>query len=61
MAIIVKGIQHAKHYCSKSFLRRNMAKWKRDARREYRRTSKHAIKSGRDINEKPRLTSWHII
>lgn len=60
MAIITK-IQNAKKLTGKKFSRNNMKKLKRIAHRQYRRAAKHAIKSGREINEKPRLTSWHII
>ncbi len=30
------------------------------AHRAYRRAAKQAVKSGRDVNEKPRLTGWDI-
>jgi hypothetical protein len=60
MAIVSK-IQKAKRYVGNKFCRRNMRKLKKMAHRQYRRTAKHAIKAGLEINEKPRLTSWHII
>jgi hypothetical protein len=60
MAIVSK-IQKAKKLTGNKFCRRNMRKLKQIAHRQYRRTAKHAMKSGREINEKPRLTAWHII
>jgi hypothetical protein len=60
MAIVTK-IQKAKKLTGKSFSRRNMRHLKKIAHRQYRRTAKQAISCGRDINEKPRLTGWHII
>lgn len=58
---VVSKINKAKKYVGKTFLRKNMAKLKIAANRAFRRTSKHAIQSEREINLKPRLTSWHII
>ena len=60
MAIVSK-IKKAKRLVGKGYLRKNMKKLKRMAHRSYRRTAKHALASGKDINEKPRLTGWDII
>jgi len=35
--------------------------YKTAAHKSYRRSAKQAIKAGKEINEKPRLTAWHII
>lgn len=58
---IVTKINKAKKFVGKSYCRKFMKKLKVMAHRQYRRTAKHAIQAEREINEKPRLTAWHII
>lgn len=60
MAIVTK-LQKIKRLVGKGFTRKNMRKLKQMAHRQYRRTAKHAIQAEREINEKPRLTSWDIV
>ncbi|WP_200255089.1 hypothetical protein [Thiococcus pfennigii] len=61
MAIVTK-LNRAKRYrCSTRSLRETLRWMKAHAHRAYRRAARQAIRAGREINEKPRLTEWDII
>jgi hypothetical protein len=59
MAIICK--LKLRGWVGKKFKRKQMKKLKRIAHRRYRHAAKQAINAEREIDEKPRLTSWDII
>jgi hypothetical protein len=41
---------------------RKTLRWMKErAHRSYRRASKQAVKTGQEIDEKPRLSSWDIV
>ena len=47
--------------CNTRSFRKTLKWMKSHAHRTYRRAAKQAIRSGREVNEKPRLTDWNII
>lgn len=58
----VTKLSKAKNLRCKTRSFRKTLKWvKSHAHRSYRHAAKQAIKTGREINEKPRLTDWDII
>lgn len=60
MAIITKLNKGKRVRCKTRSFRKTLAWLKSYAHRSYRRAAKQAVKSGRDVNEKPRLTGWDI-
>lgn len=61
MAIVTK-LNAAKRYrCSTRSFRKTLRWMKASAHRAYRRAARQAMKAGREVNEKPRLTGWDII
>ena len=61
MTIITKLNKDKKYRCKTCSFRKTLRWMKTHAQRAYRRAAKQAVKSGRDVNEKPRLTGWDII
>lgn len=61
MTIITKLNKDKNYRCKTRSFRKTLRWMKASAHRAYRRAAKQAVKSGRDVNEKPRLTGWDII
>jgi len=60
MAIVTKLDKAKRLRCHTRSFRKTL-RWMKDrAHRTYRRASKQAVKTEREIEEKPRLTSWDI-
>jgi hypothetical protein len=47
--------------CNTRSFRKTLRWMKAHAHRSYRRAAKQAVRTGREINEKPRLTDWDIV
>ena len=61
MAIVTKLNKAKKYRCDTRSFRKTLRLMKIKAHRAYRRAEKQAVKAGRDVNEKPRLTGRDII
>ncbi|HQU38149.1 MAG TPA: hypothetical protein PLR65_16315 [Anaerolineales bacterium] len=61
MAIVTKLNKAKRHRCHTRSFRKTLRWMKSSAHRKYRRSAKQAIKTGQEIDEKPRLTSWDVV
>jgi hypothetical protein len=61
MAIVTKLNKAKKYRCKTRSFRKTLRWMKAAAHRAHRRAEKQAIKTGRDVNEQPRLTDWDLI
>ncbi|MBM3179184.1 MAG: hypothetical protein FJZ86_02400 [Chloroflexi bacterium] len=61
MAIVTKLDKAKRHRGRTRSFRKTLQWMKSSAHRSYRRASKQAIRTGQEIDEKPRLTSWDIV
>lgn len=60
MAIITKLGTIKQYRCSTNSSRKTLHWMKAHAHRTHRRAAREAIRTGREVNGKPRLTSWDI-
>jgi hypothetical protein len=61
MANVTKLNKAKRLRCRTRSFRKTLRWIKEHAHRSYRRDSGQAVKTGRGIEEKPRLTSWDIV